>query len=489
MYKITIKTLFVLLFCFSALGVHANVTINEIMYDVEGTDTDREWIEVYNSGNESIDLSTWKFVEANVNHSLMPFDGGSSVVSGGYAIIADKPEKFKADWPNFSGVLFDSSFSLNNDPGEILSLKDSTGMIVDTVTYVTSVGAQGDGNTLNRSSSSFIVAQATPGFENSTTQNNTDIEDENTDDSTENETSISPSSSSSSQKISEPITPKINAQIISKSSGITGTVIIFEPKVTGYGGEILTQGKFIWNLGNGASFENTKNEKITYIYETPGEYVVSLEYIRSNYQTEPDAVDRFVVQIIEPAVIVSNVFPDGSIEITNKSAKEVNLSNWVLSADTYSFSFPSNTIILAGRKIVFSPKVTKFPGGLQNVSILLPSTQIASMYSQFKNENTSQSKNINQPVKVSYESSLAKSYAQTSSSESIAQISDEYQPISLTASAINALDEEGNSSRNNTFPVIIFVILIISGVGIVWRIRKTFIDKEKTQADEFELVD
>ena len=70
------------------------------------------------------------------------------------------------DWPNFSGILFDSSFSLTNDPGETLVLKDASGTVVDQVTYDPSVGASGDGTTLNRSGSSFVAAVATPGAVN-----------------------------------------------------------------------------------------------------------------------------------------------------------------------------------------------------------------------------------------------------------------------------------------------------------------------------------
>ena len=61
---------FLSLFVFSFHVAYANILINEVMYDVEGTDTDREWIEVYNDGSESVDLSTYKLFEANTNHGL-----------------------------------------------------------------------------------------------------------------------------------------------------------------------------------------------------------------------------------------------------------------------------------------------------------------------------------------------------------------------------------------------------------------------------------
>ncbi len=145
--------------------VHALI-INEVMYDLEGTDTDREWIEVYNDTGESVDISTYKFFESNSNHGLTPVSGGSTVSAGAYAIIADKTELFLQDWPNFSGILFDSSFSLTNETGEMLALKDASGAVVDEVVYDPTIGASGDGNTLNRTGNSFVTGSATPGSAN-----------------------------------------------------------------------------------------------------------------------------------------------------------------------------------------------------------------------------------------------------------------------------------------------------------------------------------
>ena len=68
--------LLVVLFLFYSQSVIASVTINEIMYDPDGSDTNREWVELYNDGGSSVDLSAWKFVEAGVNHGLTNFSGG-----------------------------------------------------------------------------------------------------------------------------------------------------------------------------------------------------------------------------------------------------------------------------------------------------------------------------------------------------------------------------------------------------------------------------
>ena len=93
-YGMTICALFIL----SANVACANVVINEIMYDLEGTDTGREWIEIYNNTNTSVDLSTYKLFEANTNHALVVYEGNANISAGGYAIISSDPVKFKIDY-------------------------------------------------------------------------------------------------------------------------------------------------------------------------------------------------------------------------------------------------------------------------------------------------------------------------------------------------------------------------------------------------------
>lgn len=128
--------------------VSAQVFITEIMYDLkEGSDSGREWIEIHNAGSGAIDLSKWKLVESGKNHKISKvrgsFDGGT------YAIIADNPTKFAGDHPEYTGVLFDSAFSLSND-GETLSLVAPGEAQIDEVKYAEDDGGKGTGDSLQR---------------------------------------------------------------------------------------------------------------------------------------------------------------------------------------------------------------------------------------------------------------------------------------------------------------------------------------------------
>ena len=104
--------------------VHAaSIEITEVMYDVEGTDSDREWIEVYNTTNAGIDFVQWNFVENDINHGISAED--ENMLPGrSYAVVADNPASFLQDFPDFSGIIFDSAFALSNS-GEELALRTS----------------------------------------------------------------------------------------------------------------------------------------------------------------------------------------------------------------------------------------------------------------------------------------------------------------------------------------------------------------------------
>jgi hypothetical protein len=144
----------------------AQVVITEIMYDLQnGSDSGREWIEVFNGGTASITLSSWKLFENGTNHKITAAGGAGTLAPGAYAIVADNPANFKNDWPQFSGQLFDSAFSLSN-AGETIILRDASSTDISSASYQASMGAAGDGNSLNRTSNdggAFIVRRPSPG--------------------------------------------------------------------------------------------------------------------------------------------------------------------------------------------------------------------------------------------------------------------------------------------------------------------------------------
>ncbi len=104
----------------------AQIVVTEIMYDLKsGSDSGHEWVEVYNAGASVVKLTDWKLFENGTNHKITGVVGADTLMPYAYAVIADNREQFKVDWPNFSGQLFDSAFSLSNS-GETIIFRNAS---------------------------------------------------------------------------------------------------------------------------------------------------------------------------------------------------------------------------------------------------------------------------------------------------------------------------------------------------------------------------
>ncbi len=155
--------------CMFPSKVFGAVLITEIMYDLPGSDTGREWVEVTNTGSDSVDVSNYKLSEGDTNHTLTILSGAPALAGGQSAVIVSNADKFAADWPQFSGTMFKSSFSLSNT-GETLSLKDKSLTLLDSASYTSDGGAAGDGNTLHRVGDTLVAGAPDPGvFASATT--------------------------------------------------------------------------------------------------------------------------------------------------------------------------------------------------------------------------------------------------------------------------------------------------------------------------------
>ncbi|MEW6063163.1 MAG: lamin tail domain-containing protein [Nanoarchaeota archaeon] len=157
------KSLNFLLILLLVPSVNALVLFNEIMYNPFGSDTGREWIELYNNG-ECVNLTNWKLYEAGVNHGLTLINGSFIICEDEYLIIADDANAFLEEYTNFNGILIDSTFSLSNN-NESITLKNSTS-IVDNITYFSSLGGNGNGNTICRMYSTWQECSPSPGKNN-----------------------------------------------------------------------------------------------------------------------------------------------------------------------------------------------------------------------------------------------------------------------------------------------------------------------------------
>ncbi|MGQ9589532.1 MAG: fibronectin type III domain-containing protein [Planctomycetota bacterium] len=107
------------------------IVIHEIMYHplFRAGEAELEWIELYNRGAATVDLSGWKLA-GEISYA---FPAGAAISAGGYAVIANDPARMQARY-GISGVLGAYAGSLPNDAGEIVLL-DDLGNAADRVRY------------------------------------------------------------------------------------------------------------------------------------------------------------------------------------------------------------------------------------------------------------------------------------------------------------------------------------------------------------------
>lgn len=159
--------LFGLLAGVAPFSAFAEVRITEIMYDPSGSDSKREWIEVFNDGGAAVNLSELKFVDKNGHFlNVPPKNGGTGsmfLAGGRYAILASDATTFHTLFPGVSQVI-DTTMSLNNTAATIGLTKNGSG--VDAVTYSKTHGAAGDSDSLQLQGGVWIHAAPTPGGAN-----------------------------------------------------------------------------------------------------------------------------------------------------------------------------------------------------------------------------------------------------------------------------------------------------------------------------------
>jgi hypothetical protein len=335
---------------------HAAVEFSEVMYDAPGTDTGHEWIEVHNAGTDAVDLSAYKLFEANTNHRLTAV-GAASVPAGGYAVIADDEAKFRTDNAGFTGLLFTSAFSLGN-AGEALVLRDASGADADALAYDVSIGAAGDGNSLQKSAAGpWIAVAPTPGSHTTAMQSVAPPADDSDASGSEEGGSTGSSGSSSgkntqtyssyrSQEVANVSYDAPEFQVTSGRArfGFVGMPLQFEAKIKS--AKNIPEGNapgHTWSMGDGTQ---ESGQFISHVYEYPGDYVVILN---SGYGGA-EAVSRVEVKIVEAQVTIAEANQD-FVEIANADDREVNIGSWALQSASSRFVLPFDTIIAAKSSI------------------------------------------------------------------------------------------------------------------------------------------
>ncbi len=122
----------------------SQVIFSEIMYNPNGTDVDagsfnKEWVELYNTGTTSVDLSGWIFEDSQDMTPANPIPNGTFLGAGETLVLVGDAQRFDLHWGTGINRLELGNFpTLANSPSstnEILSLRNNANTVIDQVNY------------------------------------------------------------------------------------------------------------------------------------------------------------------------------------------------------------------------------------------------------------------------------------------------------------------------------------------------------------------
>lgn len=377
------KYYWVLLFlCLATVFLYAKmlwaqneIIVNEIMYNPEGADTDKEWLEIKNLTDQDIDITGYKLNDGSSHVlNIPPKNGGRGELilpANGLLIIAQNAEWFLDNYSNIDGSVIDSSFSLKNTSGNI-SLLNPEGESLATIQYNSDWGGNGDGTSLVNIDSKWQSSSSlggSPGRENTISQN----------ESSETETPMQQTTSQTISFEEEILKTDVVAQAGPDITALSNQEINFD--ASGSQGDL---NYFFWNFGDGETF--TGKQQVSHAYLFPGVYIASLTVGDGN----KESTDMCRVTILANNIKITEFLPwaiekdteNEWIELYNSSSSPANLTGWQLDdaeKGSKPFIFEKGSLMAPQSYLVLSRTVTKIAlnNNGDSVRLLFPDGHIA----------------------------------------------------------------------------------------------------------------
>lgn len=445
----------------------AEVLVSEVAWMGTDVSANDEWIELYNNGSEAVSLTGWQLNSSDGTPSI---NLSGSIGAGEYVLLERTDDTSEPN--NEALVIFTGA--LGNE-GESLTLYDGAGVSKDELPFSSGwpAGDSTTKETMQRSGSSWVTAEATAGsgYAGGNEEEEEEEEDQEEDDTEDEEETEVETLISSNDRIQNKYTKRVLEIEVEDANIPVGTPAKFSLATRDLNGSEVKRGAFFWNMGDGTERVYKTNEPFEHFYEYEGTYIVTFKYYKTFFEgTSPDITDKMTVTVSDSGIIISKIHADGGIELKNTTKQEIDLSDWKLK-DVFgkTFTLPEGTLIMAGKTITLSPKRTKVSSN--NVSLINPSGEAVYTFGEQKVLSSSSSSR-------SFSSSVKTTEAFEDKEETI-NLNDQ-----MSANAINALPNKKQTT--NVWPFVFGILLVGSAVSVFFVFRKK---EENITEDEFELLD
>lgn len=483
------KFIFVLCFLFAPFFASADIYFSEIAWMGTTDSANEEWIEIYNSGEET-DLSGWKIFEAGGSTQVISLSG--SIASGQYLLVCrttpSVPSPLSGDC-DINGTFGGSGL---NNVGEDLSLVNSSSSVVDEINASSGwpAGDSSTKETMQKTGPGWVTGSPTPGAVNVSgpsgggSDNENEEEDNDEDPDTEDDDNqTTTASSSASRSKTEDLKPKYTKRLIDikvvDNTVPVGSPVKFYLDTRDLNGSDIVRGQFFWNMGDGTERYFSKNEKFEHTYDHEGTYVVTLKYYKTYFEgIEPEVTDKITVTIGGSGVLVNKIHWDGSVELKNTTSGEIDLSKWILKDNLgNTFNIPEDTFISGNKSLVLNSKRTRF-GNLTNaVSLFSPSGAYVSGKNKFETNEISTSQKSSSSYKVSSVKTTSFKNEEVEENETI-NLNEK-----LGANVSSSLKQK----QPSVWMIAFVLLLVLASIGVYFIYRRE--EKKQDSTDEFELIE
>lgn len=339
------RYLIALITLFLPISSQASVIINEVAWMGDLTSANHEWIELYNSGTESVSVDNWTLGDgANL---LVTLTG--SIPASSYAVLERTSEESSPATAFFiyTGALVNT--------GATLTLKNADGLIMDQVVggenWLEVGGDNTNKDTAQYTSKGWATDVPTPGNQNKSGRVETDIKQNSISDNNARQghsNVIMPNDKIRSVSLVTPNTV-LKLEIETQDVAYVNQTVPFSVSGKGVGETIISSLIYTWNFGDTYS---SQGKKVEHTFSYPGTYVVT---VNAKYGRHDETIRKEITILPVNFSLTEN--DNGDIQIHNDSPYDVDISGFVIRGDKEvvlppkSIILPKSTITIAKTRL------------------------------------------------------------------------------------------------------------------------------------------